>query len=100
MASTSYSPKPMTPKAKVKAAVVGRATARRYSTDLTARTTSGISGTGGRNVGKDYKETGNQKSFLEKLKYAFRTIPVESPETISFQKQLEIDRQNLKKKKK
>jgi len=100
MASTSYSPKPMSPRAKAKAGAAGKTTARRYSADLVARNTGGISGTGGRNVTKDYKETGNQKSFLEKLKYAFRTIPIESPETISFQKQLEIDRQNLKKKKK
>jgi hypothetical protein len=100
MASTSYSPEPMSPKAKAKAAAAGRATARMRRLDLVARNTSGISGTGGRNVNKDYKETGTQKSFLEKLKYAFRTIPVESPETIAFYKQLEIDRQNNKKKKK
>jgi hypothetical protein len=96
MASTSYSPKPMTPAAKVKAAAAGKKTARMTRTDLVARNTSGISGTGGRNVNKDYKETGTQKSFLEKLKYAFRTIPVESPETIAFYKQLEIDRKKKK----
>ena len=98
MARTSYSPEPMSAAAKAKAGAHGKKTAGpKY--DL-VRFSGGISGSGGKNVTKDYKETGTQKSFLEKLKYAFRTIPVESPETKSFQKQLEIDRQKLKNKKK
>ena len=100
MAGTLYSPEPMTPAAKKKAAAAAKKRAASTSLRMYSRQTGGISGSGGKNVTKDYKETGTQKSFFEKIKYAFRTIPVESPETIAFHKQLEIDRQKLKNKKK
>jgi hypothetical protein len=52
------------------------------------RTTGGISGAGGRNVKKDYKEMGNKKNLWQKIQYTFRTKPVESSESIRYQKEL------------
>ena len=54
----------------------------------TTRTSGGISGTGGRNVGKVYKETGTQKSLWQKISHTFRTKPIESSESLRYQKEL------------
>jgi hypothetical protein len=57
-------------------------------TPTPSRMTGGISGPGGKNVTKDYKETGNKKNLWEKIQYAFRTKPVESDESLRYHKEL------------
>jgi hypothetical protein len=54
----------------------------------TTRTNGGISGTGGTNVNKVYKETGTQKSLWQKISYTFRTKPIESSKSLRYQKEL------------
>jgi hypothetical protein len=52
------------------------------------RITGGISGPGGTNVTKDYKETGTQKNLWQKIQHTFRDKPVESSESLRYQKEL------------
>lgn len=65
------------------------------------RTASGISGSGSSNVNKDYKETGTQKSFIDKLKKAYdiaRTIPPHGKSLETIKKELENEMQRINKK--
>ena len=61
------------------------------------RITGGISGSGGTNVKKDYKETGNKKNLWEKIQHTFRTKPIESDESLRYHKELESAKRNKNK---
>jgi hypothetical protein len=61
------------------------------------RMRGGISGLGGKNITKDYKETGNKKNVWEKIQYTFRTKPVESDESLRYHKELESAKRNKNK---